>query len=158
MTTEDSFSLITVMKFLILIFFSSCAYVHHTQISDVVTPKGYQVVPFEILISETGFNLDEAGMAAGAMIRDQQFAENLETLAFIVSLFQMGPRTGNPVWSGDQYADGTFYGLYEKCPSGNITGLQSIRETNKYPVVSGEIVKIRGYCLQKRTQVKRKKI
>ena len=70
----------------------------------------------------------------------------------------MGPRTGEPVWSSDTYADKVYLGLYEKCPSGQITGLTSIREINKYPVVSGEIVKITGFCLKKKTTPVRKQL
>jgi hypothetical protein len=112
---------------------------------------------FEVLVSENGFSVQEAGAAAKAALRNHN-GEAAERFAAILSLFQMGPRTGNPVWSSEKYADGVFEKLYEKCPSGQITGLSSTREMNKYPVVSGEIVKLTGYCLLKKTNTVRKKI
>ena len=49
----------------------------------------------------------------------------------------------------DKYADQLARDIYKRCPSGRITGLLAIREMNKYPVVSGEIIKVKGYCLIK---------
>lgn len=135
-----------------------CAYVHHTQVGEIQSSAAYVPVPFEILVSQTGFNLQEAGAIGKAAMYDQNAGNNLQTLTAIIGLFQMGPRTGAPVYTSDSYADIIYQGLYEKCPSGQITGLQSTREMNKYPVVSGEIVKIRGICLKKKTNVVRKKI
>ena len=119
---------------------------------DVSTSTKFVSVPFEILVSETGFNIQEAGQIGKAVIQDRQAGENIAGVAAIISLFQMGPSTGNPVWSGDTYADRIFYAVYKECPSGQVTALQSTRETSKYPVVSGEIVKIRGICLKARTK------
>lgn len=133
-------------------FVQGCAYVHHTQVGDVVSNSKFVSVPFEILISETGFNLQEVGQIGKAVIQDKNAGNNIAGVAQIIGLFQMGPRTGNPVWSGDTYADKVFFALYQKCPSGQITSLQSTRETSKYPVVSGEIVKVRGLCLQAKTK------
>lgn len=142
----------------ILLIISSCAYVHHTQVGEIKSHPDYESIPFEVLVSETGFNLQEAGKIGAAVLHDKKAGDNLKALTAIVGLFQMGPRTGEPVWSSDTYADKVFVGLYEKCPSGQITGLTSIREMNKYPVVSGEIVKITGFCLKKKTNPVRKQI
>lgn len=144
--------------FLTLALLQGCAYVHHTQVGDVLSSPGHVPIPFEILISETGVNVQEIGAISNAAIADNNAANNLGAAALIISLFQMGPRTGNAVWTGDEYADKTYMALYEKCPSGQITGLHSTRETSKYPVVSGEIIKIKGYCLEKKTKVIRKNI
>lgn len=135
-----------------LLLFTSCAYVHHTQIGDIDNTKNYLKIPIEIKVSETGVNLQELSSIAQGTLRDKNLAEDFETITAIISLFQMGPKTGKPVWSGDEYADGLLYMLYEKCPQGRITNLMSVRETSSYPVVSGEIVKIRGMCLRKRTR------
>lgn len=137
---------------MIALHFVGCAYVHHVQIGEVASHKDYVAVPFELLVSEVGFNVQEAGQIGRAVLQDKKAGRDVETIAALISLFQMGPRTGNPVWSGDGYADKLYVEVYEKCPSGQITGLQSIRETNKYPAVSGEIVKIRGLCLKRKTQ------
>lgn len=147
------------MKNLILLFLAaSCAYVHHTQVGEIKSHPDFESIPFEVLVSETGFNIQEAGKIGAAVISDKNAGDNLKAVAAIISLFQMGPRTGEPVWSSDTYADKVFVGLYEKCPSGQITGLTSIREMNKYPVVSGEIVKITGFCLKKKTTPSRSQL
>ncbi len=135
-----------------------CAYVHHHQVGELRFPPGYVLKKFEVMVSENGFNIQEAGAAAKAALGNRNGGETAEKIAALVSLFQMGPRTGNPVWSSEKYADGVFEKLYEKCPSGQITGLSSTREMNKYPLVSGEIVKLTGYCLLKKTNTVRKKI
>jgi len=145
-------------NFLMVLFLSSCAYVHHHQVGELRTPPGHVMRKFEVLVSENGFSVQEAGAAAKAAMGNRNGGEAAERFAAILSLFQMGPRTGNPVWSSEKYADGVFEKLYEKCPSGQITGLSSTREMNKYPVVSGEIVKLTGYCLLKKTNIVRKKI
>jgi hypothetical protein len=132
--------------------------VHHTQVGEIKYNPNYDAIPFEILVSQTGFNIQEAGAIGKAVLQDQNAGENLQTIAAIISLFQMGPSTGSPVWTTDTYADKVYLGLYEKCPSGQITGLTSIREMNKYPVVSGEIVKVTGFCLKKKSTPVRKNI
>jgi hypothetical protein len=142
----------------LLLLVSSCAYVHHTQVGEIKSHPDFESIPFEVLVSETGFNLQEAGKIGAAVMHDKNAGDNLKAVTAIIGLFQMGPRTGEPVWSTDTYADKVYYGLYEKCPSGQITGLTSIREMNKYPVVSGEIVKITGFCLKKKTNPARKQI
>lgn len=137
------------MQKIILLFISlllfSCAQLHHVQIGEVVSHPDYVQKPFDIKISETGVNIDEAkNISKVFMNKDQQ--KDAENVAGIIGLFQMGPRTGNPVYVKD-YAKNLIQVLYEKCPSGKITGLMSVRESRKYPVVSGEIVKVTGYCL-----------
>jgi hypothetical protein len=77
---------------------------------------------------------------------NQKSRQQAGQLSEIISMFQMGPRTGNLVFN-DTYAEGILLNLYQACPSGRITGLMSIRETRKYPVISGEIIKVTGYCL-----------
>lgn len=124
---------------------SGCAQLHHVQIGDIDNSPGYVRKPFDIKISETGINIQEAKGIAKALL-DKKGGEAAENIAGVIGLFQMGPRTGNPVYVKD-YAKGLAQVIYEKCPSGRVTGLSSIRETRKYPVVSGEIVKVTGYCL-----------
>jgi len=123
----------------------SCAQLHHVQIGEVVSHPDYVQKPFEIKISETGINLNEAVDVVKA-VGGKHRSKEAEDAAAIIGLFQMGPSTGNPVYVKD-YAKNLIQLIYEKCPSGKVTGLMSIRETRKYPVVSGEIVKLTGYCL-----------
>ena len=99
-------------------------------------------------MSETGIDLGEATKIGQSLTRNKKAGEQMQAVNDIISLFQMGPRTGNLVYN-DSYAEGLLLRLYETCPSGKITGLSSIRESRKYPVISGEIVKITGYCVGK---------
>jgi len=123
----------------------SCAFLHHVQISDIDNRSGYTLQPIDIKLSETGFNIDEAADIARGITRSERAREDIDTIRDLIKMFQMGPKTGNPVFN-DRYARNTVFRIYEACPNGNITGITSIRETRKYPVISGEIVRITGYC------------
>ena len=124
---------------------SGCAILHHTQVGDVDSSIVKEGRRFEILVSETGFNFKEASEAGKLLTRDSKTQSDIGNAQAILSLFQMGPRTGNQVFS-PEYPDKIFDLIRKECPTGRYSGLTSIRETAKYPVVSGEIVKITGYC------------
>ncbi len=135
------------MSFLVVLaaLLSSCAQLHHVQIGEIVSHPDFVQKPFDIKISETGINIQEAAEVSKVFL-SQDRQKDADNIAGVLGLFQMGPRTGNPVYVKD-YARNLVQLLYEKCPSGKITGLMSVRETRKYPVVSGEVVKVTGYCL-----------
>ena len=134
------------IRLLLCVFFiTGCAQLHHVQVGEIVSHPRYVQKPFEINLSETGVNLQEVSDIAKATSSGQG-SEDVQNAMAIIGLFQMGPRTGNPVFVKD-YAKNLIQLIYEKCPSGKVTGLMSIRETRKYPVISGEIVKVTGYCL-----------
>lgn len=138
------------MKKLSLIFLTlglgGCASLHSTQIGEVDSNAVSRGRKFELMVSETGFNLDEAAAIGKALTNDAKTRREIGTAQLLISLFQMGPKTGNPVLD-EKYADDLFHRLKEQCPSGKMSGLMSTRESAKYPVVSGEIVKIVGYCI-----------
>lgn len=136
---------------LISLFLPQCAVLHHVQIGDVQSHPDFQLRPFEIKVSETGINIREASKLAKAASRSAEGTKAIGDIQGIISMFQQGPRTGNAVFT-DSYAQNIIYRIHERCPSGRVTGLKSIRETRKYPVISGEIVKIVGYCMYKRTK------
>jgi hypothetical protein len=131
--------------FAMLTILTGCAALHSVQVG-MIDNRGSDkenLVPFEIMVSETGVSLDdikEIGKYAGG---DLGNASN--SAAETLSYFQMGPRTGNPIYN-EKYAEGLQKQIFQKCPSGRVTALVSIRETMKYPVISGEIIKIRGLC------------
>lgn len=95
---------------------AGCAYVHHTQMGEIVSSEQHTPIPIEVMISETGFDLQEAGAFSRA-ISDPHTANQLRGITALIGLFQMGPRTGVPVWTGDIYADRLYLLLYELCPS-----------------------------------------
>lgn len=133
--------------FLLGLQLSGCAVLHHAQVGQIDNRGTEVMIPFEIKMSETGVSVEDAGRIARSARSDG--GERLGQLADIIGLFQIGPRTGNPVYD-EHYAEKLIYQIHEKCPSGRVTGLMSIREMRKYPVISGEIVKVTGYCLRAR--------
>lgn len=134
-------AVIFLLTFSILI--NACAIKHHVQLSDIQRVKGKKLTPFKVMVNETGVDVEQAGNLISGITRDNEVAKNI---ASILAMFQMGPRTGYPVFN-EQYADSIPLLVLKECPSGRVTGLLMIRETNKYPVISGEIVKITGYCI-----------
>jgi hypothetical protein len=126
---------------------SGCMRAHQVQLGEVDAQAVERGQHFEILISETGVNLDEAAEVVKVFAGSR--AEEVDQAQDIVEMFQMGPKTGNPVYD-EGYADALFEALRAECPRGQISGLMSVRETAQYPVVSGEIVKVTGYCLEER--------
>jgi hypothetical protein len=128
---------------------SGCAVLHHVQISDIDNRAKFTLVPIEVKVSEVGVDLGDAKAIAQAGLANQRDRQAAGDIASIIQSFQMGPRTGAPVYS-DKYAEKLIYQLHTQCPSGKITGVQSVRESREYPVIKGEIVKITGYCLREK--------
>lgn len=122
---------------------SGCTVLHHVQVGQIDNRQPETLVPFTILMSETGVSTEEIGKIAKAT--NSYGGDNASAVADIVGMFQVGPRTGNPIYN-PKYAEKLIYEIYQKCPSGRVTSLMSIREMKKYPVISGEIVKVTGYC------------
>ena len=122
---------------------SGCAWLHHVSIGDIDN-RSQSGSDFDIKVSETGVNIDELAEVAKVFAATSD-AENISEAQQYIQYFQMGPRTGNPVYN-ENYAYGLYDMLYKECPSGKISNLTVIRETNKYPVVSGEIIRIKGNC------------
>lgn len=124
------------------LFSSSCAVLHHVQVGQIDSRPTDVAIPFEILMSETGVSTEEIGGIAKS-----GGSNEIGQAAAIISMFQIGPKTGVQVYN-EHYAEKLIYEIHQKCPSGRVTGLMSIREMRKYPVISGEIVKVTGYCLK----------
>lgn len=132
---------------------SSCAALHHVQVGELNNDPKYALRPFELKVSETGVDFEEAGKVAKALNGSKTGRSDIDKVNGYIQMFQQGPRTGNPVFS-DSYAKNIVNDLYKECPSGKITGVTSIRETRKYPVISGEIVKVKGYCMMPKSAKK----
>ena len=124
---------------------SACASLHSYEVDDIDSSQG-SLTPFEVKVDDTGINLHQA-FEVGEALADDKSAKRLDTADHIVALFQVGPSTGNPTLN-DTWADGLVAAIRDRCASGRVTGVTTVRETNSYPVVSGEIVAIRGYCIQ----------
>jgi hypothetical protein len=126
-----------------LILLAGCTRLDSFQLGKV---KGdlHNYQKFEIKVNEVGINIGEAAEIAKLFASKKQ-AKQIDAIRDIIEMFQMGPKTGNPTFN-DTWTNGVAEAILTKCPSGVITGLTSIREMNEYPVFSGEIVKIIGYC------------
>ncbi len=124
---------------------SACASLHSYQVDDIDSSEG-ALTPFEVKVDDTGINVHQA-FEIGKALSDEKSAKRLNTAEDVIALFQVGPSTGNPTLN-DTWADGLVAAIRDQCASGRVTGVTTVRETNSYPVVSGEIVAIRGYCIR----------
>ena len=104
-------------------------------------------MPFKVQVDETGFNTREAFSLAKELSPSSKQREHMSDMEALIALFQVGPKTGDTTFS-DDWADGLLGQVMARCPSGRMTGLSVVRESMDYPVVSGEIVTLRGYCIQ----------
>ena len=126
----------------------ACAFLHHVQVSDIDQRQGEKWDPIDIKLSEMGIDVKQASSLVKGIARSGKGKKTADSIQRLIGAFQMGPKTGNIVFD-DSYAEDLLLRIYEQCPSGKLTGLMSIRETMKYPVISGEIIKVTGYCLRK---------
>ena len=110
---------------------------HSAQLGEIDSQAVLKGQRFEISISELGVDMQEA--------LDNDSKDDEASLGDLIALFQMGPRTGNPVFV-DDYSDVLHTWLAQECPSGQITGLMALRESADYGTISGEIVRLVGYC------------
>ena len=124
---------------------NSCVILHRVQIGEIDNRSKWNKRKFEVIVTELGVNVKSIGKISKRITKKRRG----EKLANIISLFQMGPRTGHPVYN-QAYARSIYNKINRKCPSGRVTGLESVRETRSYEVVSGEGIRITGYCLTPR--------
>jgi hypothetical protein len=129
---------------------SGCAVLHHVQVGEIESSPELVSVPFEIKVSEFGIDLNDVKSTSKILMNKRDSDQTNDALSFIQA-FQMGPRTGAGVYN-ISYVDHMEDKIRQQCPSGRITGLMSIRETASYPVVKGEIIKIKGYCLKSKKE------
>jgi len=142
------------IKIITLFFLSSCAYLHRIDIGEIEARSTYVKVPFEINASTTGIDIQNVGTIVKEVYKSSA-SQISKHWSDAIALFQMGPRTGFPVYR-ETFADNILSKIYQICPSGNVTGLVGVREMNNYFAISGEIVKVQGFCLKKKTKRKNK--
>jgi hypothetical protein len=124
---------------------AACARLDHVQISDIDQRQG-QLQPISVKLSEAGIHMANLAHIGSELSSSVSTSEHLDGLKDILQLINMGPSTGNPVFS-DTYAEQALQQLYAQCPTGKITGIRSIREANDYGVVSGEIIRLDAFCI-----------
>lgn len=130
--------------------FMGCASLHSYQMGDI-DGTGGELIGYDIKQTELGWDIEEASQIAKSISKAPGVQKTANTVSDVWAAITFGPKTGEVTFS-DQYADETTKRLKTSCASGKITGLVSIRETNKYPVVSGEIARIAAYCVTPRTK------
>jgi hypothetical protein len=126
-------------------FLQGCAYMHHYQLSDIDSSHG-QLRPISVQVNDVGFNLNEATALLKSMETKSQ-AKRTDTASDFISMFQYGPSTGDLTFN-DTWGDRVSEALLARCPTGEITGVTTQREHMDYPVLSGEIITVKGYCVQ----------
>jgi len=122
-----------------------CARLHHYELADIDDSKKTRA--FEIQVDETGLDAQEALEIAKLATRSRVQKQRLNSAQSVLALTHVGHQTGTATFS-DDWADGVLARILERCPSGRITGLRVQRESADYPVVSGEIVSLKGYCVE----------
>jgi hypothetical protein len=127
---------------------TSCAYLYHIQIGDIDDRNIISKQYFEIKTNEFGLNLDETSKII-KIFASKAGRKKADKIKGIIALTQIGPKTGNPIYNED-YGKNILSLLKQKCPNGIISQLTSIREHRNYIAISGEIIKITGYCLTKK--------
>lgn len=117
---------------------------HHVQVGEI--DNRYPSKPIEMKVSETGIDLQDV-KAISKMALNKGDSQKANDALAIVQYFQMGPHTGAGVYSLE-YIKNIDKTLQSQCEGGYLTGITGIRETRKYPVISGEIVKVKAYCMR----------
>ncbi|NQY50765.1 MAG: hypothetical protein HRT50_17025 [Colwellia sp.] len=130
------------LSFLLL---GGCSQLHHVHIGDIDQSQG-RLTPFTIEVNELGFDAAKAAEIGAGVAKSASTSEDLEFVALILAISNFGPKTGNPVYN-DAYADQVLFEVIKVCPSKKITGLTSVREATNVGPVSGEVVRIKGYCI-----------
>mgnify|MGYP000110705672 CR=1 FL=1 len=134
----------------VVVYLSSCAYLHHVQVGEIDNTGDNDLIPFEIKVSEFGIDLNDA-KSTSKILMNSKNSKQADDILTTLQYFQMGPKTGAPVFSVS-YVNHLENKIRESCPSGRVTGIMSIREARQYPVIKGEIVKIKGYCLRSKKE------
>jgi hypothetical protein len=128
-----------------LFFLGGCSQLHHVHIGEIDQSQG-SLSPFSIKVNELGFDVAKTVEIGAEVAKSASTSEDLELVAFILARSNFGARTGNPGYK-DSNAEQVMSEVIKACPSKKITGLTSIREATNVGPVSGEVVRIDGYCI-----------
>lgn len=122
-----------------------CMKMHAIQVGEIDSAVIQEGERFEIKLSAIGFSTEDLGEFAKMAAKSQEGQDTVSLVSDLIELSQSGPRTGEPVFN-PRFADRLHREILARCPSGNVSGLVTIRETADYPGITGEIVKTVGYC------------
>lgn len=127
---------------------SGCAVMHRTTIGERLLDSETQPTEVEVITSAIGVDtqglseLSQDGLRSSGSSSGQQLAG---LIAFVTWATSQSPRTGEPT-ATDDWAEANIPRLRAQCTGGTLTGLQVVRESARYPYVSGEIVRVKGQC------------
>jgi hypothetical protein len=133
-----------------LLLFVSCASLHSYQVGEIDSSRG-NLVPVELKQNSLGVNVSDATGIAKALTTNRDVRKGADTVNDVWKFLTFGPKTGEVTFT-DSYADEGLAGLLALCPTKRLTGINVIRETNKYPVISGEIVRLRAFCVHTQSE------
>jgi len=122
-----------------------CSQLHHVHIGNIDQSQG-KLTPFTVEVNELGFDAAKTAEIGAEVAKSASTSDDLEFIALILAVSNFGPKTGNPVYN-DAYAEKMVYEVIKSCPSKKITGLTSVREATSVGPISGEVVRINGYCI-----------
>ncbi|MGR6871317.1 hypothetical protein ACU6U9_03165 [Pseudomonas sp. HK3] len=128
-----------------LLLLGACARLDYVQVGDIDQSKG-TLSPITVKVSENGVEMAVVAGIAAELASSSKRSNQFQEIRDILALMNMGPRTGNPVFS-DTYAENILDALYQQCATGKITGIRNIREATSYGPISGEIVRIDADCI-----------
>ena len=152
----------TLVSAWVLIVLSGCASLHHVQIGELdplrsgepgqneaqrESKEELKMIRFEVIESGTGFEANEAAGALKSMGGSPGVRRAVGDVESTFEALTYGPRTGSLVFN-DRFPDVIPTKIKQACPTGRVTGLMVTRESAKYPVVSGEVVRVTGYCIE----------
>ncbi len=124
---------------------SSCAQLHTVKIGER-NNSNTDAHHFETKVNEMGINVQEATQIVKALGNGNKGVNKAtKTIDDLWKMISYGPKTGNTVFD-DKYADSISKSSLAACSANQTQGVVSVRESMKYPVLSGEIVKIEGIC------------
>ena len=128
---------------------NSCAVLFKVQLSDIDGPaaKGHII---SVKASETTVDLAEVASISknlGRSTKSKGLGQAGEGIDTYLALFQMGPKTGAPVYN-EFYVRSVTEDLVAQCKNGRLTNIISVREAREYPVIKGQIVRIDALCQQ----------
>lgn len=129
-----------------------CAFPHNYRLGDIDNTSSSRK-HFKIMVSERGYDFGEGisiaqgGLYLANKTENMESIRDLEYVKLVLDLMTMGPVTGRKVFNS-KYADNLTEIIFQHCKSGKFVNLKQIRESAIYPVVSGEIIRIEGDCLE----------
>ncbi|MBK6686899.1 MAG: hypothetical protein IPG45_20700 [Deltaproteobacteria bacterium] len=127
---------------------SGCAVMHRTTIGERFNDADTANTDVDVITSAIGVDtqglseLSQDSLRSSGGSSGQQLAG---IVAFVTWATSQSPRTGEPT-ATDDWAEANIPRLREQCVGGTLTGLQVVRESARYPYVSGEIVRVKGQC------------